>query len=97
MIEEGTASSQDTNMAAVILPNGTVNGLWRSKQYGGIHRVTAADWRDASAYDWHYRDPPLFPEAARPLGPEDPFVWVGARGHYHALFHHRSCAAPHPS
>ena len=54
VIQEGTVSSQDTNMAAIILKNGSVNGLWRSKQYGGIHRVTAALWSDPSSYDWHY-------------------------------------------
>eukprot|EP00729_Bicosta_minor_P029839 gene29839-1321_t len=81
-------------MAAIILNNGSVNGLWRSKQYGGIHRVTAALWSDPSSYDWHYHDTPLFTEAAHPLAPEDPFVWINARNEWHALFHHRSCSAP---
>jgi hypothetical protein len=93
VLQEGTVTSQDTNMAAVVLPNGTVNGLWRSKQYGGIHRVTATDWSDPTTYDWHYSDKPLFTEAAHPLAPEDPYVFLNKRGHWHALFHHRSCTA----
>lgn len=99
VIQQGTVTSQDTNMAAVVLQNGSVVGLWRSKQYGGIHRVTALHYTDPASYDWHTSEPPLFAEAAHPLAPEDPFVWTTwsvstNKTWYHALFHHRSCSAP---
>jgi hypothetical protein len=109
VIEQGTVTSQDTNMAAVVLRNGSVVGLYRSKQFGGLHRVTAADYRVPASYMWHEHEPPLMSEAAHPLAPEDPYVWttpagpMGVDGRsagpdaelwYHALFHHRSCTAP---
>lgn len=99
VIQEGTVTSQDTNMASVVLANGSVVGLWRSKQFGGIHRVTAGHYTDPTTYDWHETDRPLFTEAAHPLAPEDPFVWATpdpaepSLMHFHALFHHRSCTA----
>ncbi len=98
VIQRGTVTSQDTNMASVVMHNGSVVGLWRSKEYGGIHRVTATHYADPASYDWHISERPLFAEAAHPLAPEDPFVWTTIHAPtqqtwYHALFHHRSCSA----
>jgi|EP01046_Picozoa_sp_COSAG06_P020853 hypothetical protein len=76
VIQEGTVTSQDTNMASVVLGNGSVVGLWRSKQFGGIHRVTAGHYREPASYNWHETGAALFKEAAHPLAPEDPFVWT---------------------
>ena len=70
VIQEGTPISQDTNMAAVILSNGSVVGLWRSKQYGGLHRVTATHWRDPRSYQWREHERALLPVADHPLAPE---------------------------
>eukprot|EP00937_MAST-01D_sp_MAST-1D-sp2_P006694 g6694.t1 len=50
----GPAVQMDTNMAAVILPNGSLTGMWRDHHPGGKHStphlVTAADWRDPATY-----------------------------------------------
>jgi hypothetical protein len=94
VLQEGTVTSQDSNMAATILSNGSVVGLYRTKQYGGIHRVTAAHWKEPTSYTFDIASKPLFADAAHPLAPEDPFVFQNSRGHFHALFHHRSCTAP---
>jgi hypothetical protein len=93
IVLQGTPTSQDSNMAGTILPNGSVVGLWRTKQYGGLHRVTAGNYKDPTSYVWHEHDAVVAPSAAHPLAPEDPFVWSNSRG-YHSLFHHRSCTAP---
>jgi hypothetical protein len=70
VIQEGTTTSQDTNMAAIILGNGSVVGLWRSKQFGGLHRVTAGHWKDPKSYQWHEHEKPLLAVAIHPLAPE---------------------------
>ena len=62
----------DTNMAGIILKNGTFVGLWRDNSGedpgpSALHRVTAASWKDPSSYV----ESPLF---QLPL--EDPTIWV---------------------
>ena len=51
----------DTNLAGVILPNGSFVGIWREctrrpNCYGKtgdcVHPVRASDWKDPSSYDW---------------------------------------------
>ena len=41
----------DTNMAPVILGNGSLFGLWRNDDdRGSVHVVRAEDWRDPDTY-----------------------------------------------
>ena len=73
----------DTNMAGVILSNGTFVGLWRdnSGQTPGpsaLHRVVAADWRQPATY---------VEDGAYQLNEEDPTVWFDLRGGLHVLTH----------
>jgi hypothetical protein len=74
----------DTNLAGVILANGSFVGLWRDNSGrtpgpSALHSVFARDWRDAASYeedsDYKLR------------GVEDPTVWVDRRGGLHALTH----------
>merc|ERR1712107_246401 len=88
----------DTNLAAVIKKDGTLVEIWRDHHPTGKsvpHLVTATDWKDPSTYTF-YMDDLLFgkkadtvekPHPKNPGGLEDMFLWVDARGHYHALFH----------
>lgn len=79
----------DTNFAPVILPNGSLLGLWRDHHPGGHHStphlVTATDWRLPETYRWS--DKELFSDKTVPGGIEDMFVWQDRRGNFHALFH----------
>ena len=88
----------DSNLAPVILANGSLIGIFRddgndTSTRQNLHLVRAADWRDPSSYVEsiiHIRGPggTIFD------GPEDPFVWHdGRRGGFHALFHQY----PHPA
>lgn len=91
----------DTNLAGVILPNGTFVGIWREcsqtpPSSKTIHPVRASNWSDPKSYHWDTA--PLFGDGPWGVGvdhppPEDPFVWgpdVG--GVFHALFHDKSCS-----
>ena len=86
-------SNADSNLAAVIRANGSAVGLWRVRTFppaavGGssrIHLLTAADWRDPDTYKVAREE--LFPEVGY-RGAEDPHVYLDARGHFHAIFHH---------
>ena len=52
----------DTNMAAVILSNGSLVGMWRDHEPTGKsvpHLVTATNWKDAKTYVYS-RDDSLF-------------------------------------
>ena len=74
----------DTNMAGVILRNGSFVGLWRDNSGrdpgpSALHRVTARDWRDATSY--------VEDAAFQMRGVEDPTVWADARGGLHVLTH----------
>ena len=77
----------DTNMAGVILGNGSFVGLWRdnSGQDPGpsaLHRVTASSWRDPSTY---------VEDGGMQLSQEDPTIFVDLRSpgnlSWHALTH----------
>ena len=75
----------DTNLAVVILRNGSVVGIGR---HNGVSLVTASDWRDPDSYRGEWTTP-LFPNTHRvpPWGVEDPFVYLDRRGALHAVFH----------
>jgi hypothetical protein len=86
----------DTNLAGIILPNGTFIGIWREctrspPSSATVHPVRATDWKNAETFDWSTA--PLFTnlqEHSPP--PEDPFVYgPDDTGVFHALFHDRSC------
>eukprot|EP01065_Artemidia_motanka_P007714 TRINITY_DN13857_c0_g1_i1.p1 TRINITY_DN13857_c0_g1~~TRINITY_DN13857_c0_g1_i1.p1 ORF type:complete len:423 (+),score=70.87 TRINITY_DN13857_c0_g1_i1:33-1301(+) len=86
----------DTNLAGVILPNGSVVGIWRKcSNLKGVHQceadcctfphlLTASNWRDPATYFPHQE--PMF-DALQPYGAEDPFVWRDAQGRFHAILH----------
>lgn len=89
----------DTNLAGVILANGTFVGIWREctrPPWGStVHSVRAESWADPGTYVWSVD--PLFVNAAavheQGSSPEDPFVWgPDEAGAFHAIFHDRSCS-----
>lgn len=81
----------DTNMAAVVLANGSLVGMWRDHHPGGHHStphlVTAEDWRDPTSYVFHDEDLLFGRMDDNPGAVEDMMLYVDARGHFHALFH----------
>ena len=80
----------DANVATVILANGSLIGMWRDHHPGGHHStphiMTAADWKDPTTYKYS-SDDLLFSQGGNPGGLEDMYLWVDARGHFHAVFH----------
>jgi len=90
----------DNNLAGVILPNGSFVGIWREcslpRTWATVHPVTSSLWSDPESYFWHDKRELWAHAGAYPSGvpdhppPEDPMVWVGGDGVYHALFHDRS-------
>eukprot|EP00939_MAST-03C_sp_MAST-3C-sp1_P002855 g2855.t1 len=86
-------TDMDTNLAVVILPNGTVVGIGRT---GGdptgivAHYVYATNWKDPSSYvgDWGRM---LFPDThvLNSAGVEDPFVYQDSNQIFHAVFHNQ--------
>merc|ERR1719506_1107816 len=86
-------TNMDTNLAVVILQNGSVVGIGRSG--GGptgiiAHLVTAGHWKDPSSYTGRWRTM-LFPNTTilPSSGVEDPFVYVDRAGIFHAVFHNQ--------
>ena len=78
----------DTNLAPVILANGSLVGIWRNSQSGSTpHLVTATHWKNASSYVFDSAE--LFPTLGS-LGAEDPALYFDRFGRYHALFHNLS-------
>ena len=79
----------DTNFAPLILPNGSLIGMWRrwGGGKGGSRQflATASDWKNLSTYIQH--DVELFPDLGA-AGTEDQFVYVDDDGYFHAVFHH---------
>lgn len=79
VIQEGTVTSQDTNMAAVILENRSVVGLYRSKQYAGCtgslqqtivtHRHTSGT---STSHRWFQRPVTRWRRRTRLFGPPQP-------------------------
>ena len=93
------ARQSDTNLAPVILRNGSLVGIWRIWAGGSWpHLVTAANWKEPATYVFHNCSHPssprssgegkscLFPEL-RSAGTEDPAVYMDAKGRFHGLFH----------
>jgi hypothetical protein len=85
----GPKVEMDTNMAAVVLANNSLIGMWRD-HYGAKkpghstpHLVTANDWRVPESYVYAHTD--LIKAGGK--GIEDMFLWVDARGHFHSVFH----------
>ena len=79
----GTQS--DTNLAPVILADGSLVGIWRTWEGGSWpHLVTAAHWKNASSYV--FDQAMLFPQLGG-QGTEDPALYLDAQGVVHALFH----------
>lgn len=86
-------TNMDTNLAVVILSNGSVVGIART---GGdptgivAHYVRATRWSDPSSYvgEW---DRMLFPDThvLNAAGVEDPFVYLDENGVFHAVFHNQ--------
>ena len=83
--------NMDTNFAAVILQNGSVVGLGRTggKQGIVIHLVTATHWRDAASYTGRWKEPLFDLKSVPDAGLEDPFVYMGRGGVFHAVFHNQ--------
>ena len=82
----------DTNLAVHILPNSSVIGMARTAGPPTgimIHLVTAAHWKDPNSYSgqWQTR---LFPGNSLDFaGLEDPFIYMGEGGVFHAVFHNQ--------
>lgn len=74
----------DTNLAVVILPNGSAVGTARRSGMP-VYLVTATNWRNASSYVYH-ADQPLFQLPAKTTI-EDGSVYLDDRGRFHAIFH----------
>lgn len=90
---EREETNMDTNLAVVILQNGSVVGIGRTG--GGptgiiAHLVTAGHWKDPSSYTGRWRTM-LFPNTTilPSSGVEDPFVYVDRAGIFHAVFHNQ--------
>jgi hypothetical protein len=93
----------DTNLAPVILPNGSLVGIWRTwgtrpecpNIKGGScpHLVTATHWKNASTYVFHNSS--LFPQLGT-RGSEDPALYLDARGYFHAIFHNMDPCPDYP-
>ena len=94
--------NRDANLAAVILADNSLVGLFRSDPhgtphgappgpktpYGGsrIHLATATNYSDPGTWTLH-QDELFAPIHGEPFSAEDPFVWLDAKGRFHALFH----------
>ena len=90
---QSALTNMDTNLAVVILANGSAVGIGRTG--GGAtgivaHLVTAADWRNPAAYVGRWTTM-LFPNTTvlPSAGVEDPSVYVDAAGVFHAVFHNQ--------
>ena len=97
----GGGATGDTNLAPVIMADGSLVGLWRGSRYPDHSQfqfvVTARDWRDPASYVWGeaIEANNIFPSLASDTpkhgrhncGIEDPSLWLGADGVLHALFH----------
>lgn len=85
--------NMDTNLAMVILDDGSAVGICRT---GGdptgiiAHLATASDWRDPESYVGSWNEM-LFPNTTimDDAGVEDPHVYMDAQGIFHAVFHNQ--------
>eukprot|EP01084_Bolivina_argentea_P105279 188466_1 len=83
--------SADSNLAGVILKNGTLIGMvrdgWTTTGMSNIHLIIADNWKDNKTYNAQW-DQMLFPELTNE-GTEDPFLYRDCNGNFHALFHNK--------
>lgn len=79
------AASWDTNLAVVILANGSAVGMARRSGMP-VYLVTASDWRNASSYRYH-EGPPFASQLPAKAAIEDGNVYMDERGRFHAIFH----------
>ena len=101
LLKDMGGTQSDTNLAPVILKNGSLVGVWRTWGAGNcpdVHGscpllVTAANWKNASSYVFH--EEPLFPSLGT-VGAEDPALYFDARGNIHALFHNMDPCPNYP-
>ena len=74
----------DTNLAVVILANGSAVGTARRSGMP-VYLVTASDWKNASSYRYH-SEQPLF-QLPEKTAIEDGSVYLDKKGRFHAIFH----------
>jgi len=82
---EVLAAPWDTNLAVVILANGSAVGTARRSGMP-VYLVTASDWKNASSYVYH-SEQPLFRMPNKHTVIEDGSVYVDSKGRFHAIFH----------
>ena len=94
-----SGATGDTNLAAVILEDGSLVGIWRGSQYPNTsqwqYTVRASDWKELATYSWGSATVSnnIFPTLqnggleSRNCGVEDPTLWLDDDGIIHALFH----------
>ena len=84
--------TDDTNLAGIILENGTFIGMLRCGHWNTdgseVHLVTAIDWKNNKTYIID-EDRILFPQLV-PIATEDPFLYRDCDGGWHAIFHNMS-------
>lgn len=86
-------NGDDTNLAGVILDNGTFIGMMRhfNSSYGSIMYLTVSnDWKNGEMYRL-FDGKLLFPQLSS-AGTEDPFVYRDCNGYFHAILHNKSPA-----
>ena len=95
----GEPHPDGTNLAVTILANRSLVGLIKSigsPQMSAIRLVTASDWQEPKTYRAQFDGANLTADLVFPLsatrnvtefGLEDPFLWRGEDGIFHALFH----------
>jgi hypothetical protein len=79
------AAPWDTNLAVVILANGSAVGTARRSGMP-VYLVTAGNWKNASSYVYH-AEKPLLQLPGRRQVIEDGSVYLDSAGRFHAIFH----------
>jgi hypothetical protein len=93
----------DTNMAGVILNDGSLVGMWRGDRKSFDvkpnviqfeYSMRAKNWKDPSTYEWGHAVAAnnIFPSIVPPgetrtCGIEDPTLWLDSKGIVHAVVH----------
>ena len=75
-------SEVDLNLSPFIYPNNSLHALYRDNTGSNIHIITAADWREPASYIRHPGN-----LAGGVALPEDPFLYMDAKGRFHSLHH----------
>lgn len=78
------AAPWDTNLAGVILTNGSFLGVARRSGMP-VYLVTATNWKNVSSYQYHDTQP-LFNLPPK-ISIEDGNVYLDSKGRFHAIFH----------